>query len=223
MNNSGQLGNGTLANSGTPVAVSGISNAVSVSAGYYHSCAVLANGAVQCWGSSDYGRLGNGAVYSISTPLSTPVSVIGISNAVSVSAGSHSCALLNSGDMLCWGDDHYGQLGTGRLVLSFSPISVLGAGGHGLLNLLSSPPTSSLVDDADKVFAWAEKTYGTVFSPTGQTTQTIPGYRFRAYSAHYLAVNDDSGTAHLYYLGPLSSNTVLDLGLLSMWVTQAGQ
>ena len=81
---------------------------------------------------------------------------------------------------------------------------------------------SSTATDADKVFAWAERTYTTIFSPAGQASQVIPGYRIRAYGGgHYLGVND-SGTAHLYYLGPLSNNAILDLGLLSVWVVQAG-
>jgi hypothetical protein len=82
--------------------------------------------------------------------------------------------------------------------------------------------TSTTATDADKVFSWAERSLSQVFSPAGQPSQTLPGYRYRAYTGgHFLAVND-SGTAHLYYLGSLSNNTVLDLGLLSGWVIQAG-
>jgi PKD repeat protein len=81
--------------------------------------------------------------------------------------------------------------------------------------------SSTLVADADKVFVWAERTYASIFG-RGQATQTITGYRYRSYAnGHFLAVND-TGTPRLYYLGPLSNNTVFDLGLLSGWVTQAG-
>jgi PKD repeat protein len=84
-----------------------------------------------------------------------------------------------------------------------------------------STGVSTLIADADKVFVWAEKTYASIFG-RGQPTQTITGYRYCSYAnGHFLAVND-TGTPHLYYLGPLSNNTVLDLGLLSGWVTQAG-
>ena len=75
--------------------------------------------------------------------------------------------------------------------------------------------------NADTVFAWAEKTYGQVFAANGQPSQTTAGYHYRVYGgAHYLAVNG-SGEAHLYYLGPLSNNAVLDLGLLAGWLSQA--
>ncbi|MBK6595113.1 MAG: SMP-30/gluconolactonase/LRE family protein [Burkholderiales bacterium] len=84
-----------------------------------------------------------------------------------------------------------------------------------------STGVSTLIADADKVFVWAEKTYASIFG-RGQPTQTITGYRYRSYAnGHFLAVND-AGTSRLYYLGPLSNNAVLDLGLLSGWVTQAG-
>ena len=50
-NTDGQLGNGTTADSSVPVTVSGITNAIAVAAGDSdHTCAVLSNGSIQCWG-----------------------------------------------------------------------------------------------------------------------------------------------------------------------------
>ncbi len=81
---------------------------------------------------------------------------------------------------------------------------------------------SSVTADADKVFAWAERTYSTLFTPANGTTQTIPGYRYRAYSGgSFLAVND-TGVPHLLYIGPLSGGALLDLGMLATWLAQAG-
>ena len=73
-NHSGQLGNGSTTGSSTPVAVSGITTATAVSAGWDHTCAVLSNSAVQCWGGNRSGQLGNGST-NMST---TPVTVIGL-------------------------------------------------------------------------------------------------------------------------------------------------
>lgn len=73
--------------------------------------------------------------------------------------------------------------------------------------------------DADSVFNWAERNFALVFSP-GATSRSIGGYRYRQYNGHYLAVNE-SGTPHLYYLGPLNNNSVLDLGPLSVFVQMA--
>jgi alpha-tubulin suppressor-like RCC1 family protein len=70
----GQLGNGTAAldggaNSSTPVAVSNISNAVSLSVGLLSACALLSNGDAQCWGDNSWGELGDGTTVSSSVPM----------------------------------------------------------------------------------------------------------------------------------------------------------
>jgi alpha-tubulin suppressor-like RCC1 family protein len=59
----GQLGNGLsgpTSYSATPVEVIGLSKAVRVAAGVYHTCALLADGAIKCWGRGDSGELGDG-------------------------------------------------------------------------------------------------------------------------------------------------------------------
>jgi alpha-tubulin suppressor-like RCC1 family protein len=60
-NASGQLGNGTTANSDVPVAVNGLSGVVAIAAGQEHSLARLANGTVMAWGANNEGQLGAGA------------------------------------------------------------------------------------------------------------------------------------------------------------------
>jgi alpha-tubulin suppressor-like RCC1 family protein len=122
----GQLGNGTTTNGPVPVPVTvkGITDAVGVSAGSWHACAVLRSGAVQCWGWNGHGELGDGT----STDSSTPVAVTGITNAVAVSvgcgdSGSHTCALLNAGAVQCWGA---GVLGDGTATGSYVPVTVSG-------------------------------------------------------------------------------------------------
>jgi hypothetical protein len=86
---------------------------------------------------------------------------------------------------------------------------------------VSAVVTSPTATDIDKVFAWAEKTYPTVFSPSGGASLNISGYRYRTYAGgHFLAVTTTE-TAHLYYLGPLSNGAPLDLGLFSNWLATA--
>jgi alpha-tubulin suppressor-like RCC1 family protein len=76
-NSIGELGDGTTAGpdcggacSATPVAVSGITNATHISAGRQAACALLATGAIQCWGTNDFGQLGNGTTISSDVPVS---------------------------------------------------------------------------------------------------------------------------------------------------------
>ena len=59
-NSNGQLGNGTTANSSTPVAVSDLRGATALAAGDYYACALLQGGTVDCWGENSAGGLGNG-------------------------------------------------------------------------------------------------------------------------------------------------------------------
>ena len=75
----------------TPVAPPG---ATQVAAGGSHTCALLGDGTVSCWGANYYGQLGNGT----NTRSNVPVPVTGITNAVSITAGTdHSCAVLGDG------------------------------------------------------------------------------------------------------------------------------
>src|SRR5437867_4270855 len=127
-NDSGQLGDPatTSFNSVTPVRVTGITSAIAVAAGGFHTCALLADGTVRCWGENDFGQLGNGT--SDPTPgtpttvNSTPVTVSGITTAVAISAGGwHTCALLRGGTVQCWGENTYGQLGDGATIAPPAP------------------------------------------------------------------------------------------------------
>ena len=121
-NSVGQLGNNSLVDSLVPVTVSSMTTAVSVSAGFAHTCAVLSTKALKCWGDNFYGQLGNNSVTDI---FKTPVSVSGISTGVSVTAGgAHSCAVLTTGSMKCWGDNSWGQLGDGTIDPSLVPVAV---------------------------------------------------------------------------------------------------
>lgn len=105
----GQLGDGTLKHSKTPVDVVGLNAPVaSISSGLGFSCAVLVNGKVQCWGINYAGQLGD----STTKDSSRPVEVNDVAGALVVAAGdSHGCAVLNKGTVKCWGRNAYGQLG----------------------------------------------------------------------------------------------------------------
>jgi alpha-tubulin suppressor-like RCC1 family protein len=108
----GELGNGTTTYSDTPVEVSGITDATQVSAGAGQTCALLSTGHIDCWGPNGLGQLGDGGTTTYSD---TPVEVSGITDATQVAAGYlHTCALLSTGDIECWGFNGYGQLGNGR-------------------------------------------------------------------------------------------------------------
>ena len=124
-NYSGQLGNGDGNDSCSPVTVTGLSSGVTqISAGGSHTCALTSNGGVLCWGENSDGQLGNNGTIANSL---VPVAVSGLSSGVAqISAGgSHACALTTGGEVLCWGDDAYGQLGDGSFTDSPVPVPVV--------------------------------------------------------------------------------------------------
>lgn len=125
-NSEGQLGNNTIGNSSKPVPVVGLTSGVaSVSTDSGHSCAVTTGGAVKCWGRNTHGQLGTGGAGS---PSLTPKDVSGLTAGVkAVTTGyGHSCAMLNSGYVKCWGRNSDGQLGTGDATSSNLPVNVMG-------------------------------------------------------------------------------------------------
>jgi len=123
---SGKLGNGSTGGTGSndkstsPVAVTGISDAVQVSAGKNHTCALLTNGGIKCWGDGSYSKLGDGDNNDRNTPVTTGNSstwpmdyqapVLGWS---SVDAGGdyHTCGILDN-KVYCWGDGTGGRTGS---------------------------------------------------------------------------------------------------------------
>ena len=88
-----------------------------------HSCVVLSDGTVRCWGWNWRGQLGDGTT----SDSATPVAAEGITTATAVATGGrHSCALLSGGSMKCWGDNFSGELGDGTTTNSPSPVAVSG-------------------------------------------------------------------------------------------------
>ena len=141
-NKSGQLGNGqstgdsedNSADSSVPMEVLGINDATQITAGGYHTCALLQTGTITCWGYNIYGELGNGQSTGDwedrSADSSVPVGVTGISDATQITAGEvHTCALRQTSTITCWGRNKYGQLGNGQSgddAHSAVPVEVLG-------------------------------------------------------------------------------------------------
>jgi hypothetical protein len=116
LNDAGQLGvtttgTGQAQMSALPVVVPGITKAVTVAAGYKSTCAVIADGTLECWGKNDSGQLGDPSLTA--TQSSTPVKVSGIVTATAVVVGElHACALQSDHTVVCWGDNNAGELGS---------------------------------------------------------------------------------------------------------------
>ena len=162
-NDFGQLGDNSTQSSLVPVQVQGLSGAAQIATGYGHTCALLSNGTVDCWGLNEFGQVGNDSA----TNVLSPAPVQGLTDVTQISAGQEdTCALRSDGTVECWGDDTYGQLGipqtwnwdggTNSASLVPSPVGGLSdvvqisAGGIHTCALLSS----------GSVECWGDNTFG---------------------------------------------------------------
>ena len=154
----GQLGDGQAESSNVPVAVTGLPGAVrSVCTGGNHSCAVVDDGSVMCWGGSYGGKLGNGelgGLLELGDYEAEPVEVVELDNAREVSCGrDFTCALLDDGTVACWGGNQEGQLGNG---MDFDDRAEPGkvAALEDVVHLSSGIGHSCAVVDGGQLYCW---------------------------------------------------------------------
>ena len=145
---------GVTAASGAALAAGG-PTVVPVTAGGYHTLAILEDGTVQAWGWNSNGQLGDGSL----TNHSTPAPVNGLSGVAAVSAGvQHSLALKNDGTVWSWGRNDVGQLGDGTLVQRKAPVAVSGLTG---VTAVSSGDYHNLALKSDgTVWSWGSNYFG---------------------------------------------------------------
>ncbi len=141
----GQLGDGTTIDRLTPVTViagpgstSPLSGVSAIAAGWFHTCALLVDGTVKCWGTNWQGQLGDGTGEGGLAPVTAPVTVIAapgstsaLSGVTAIAAGDlKTCAILADGTVTCWGSNYVSQLADGA-AQDAAPVTVVGAPGSG--------------------------------------------------------------------------------------------
>ncbi len=144
-----------------------------IATGTFHTCAILVDDNVRCWGNNEYGQLGYGNTYNIGGgPMTTPDK----SGPVKLGTGRvatqlalgrfHTCAILDDGNVRCWGRSNYGQLGYGNMTDigdNETPDAVgtvnLGAGRTAKQIAAGEEFTCALLDN-DSVVCWGRSNYG---------------------------------------------------------------
>lgn len=145
--------------------------ATTITAGVAHTCAITSGGSVLCWGSNEFGQLGNGETAS----TTSPVQVTGIGASVaSVAAGSEStCALTRLGTVWCWGDNSKGQLGNGSFSLSTVPVEVMDSTGDApladVVRIAAGGFHACAVTNGGAAFCWGDNSKGQL----GNSTEII--------------------------------------------------
>jgi alpha-tubulin suppressor-like RCC1 family protein len=141
----GKLGVGTEDDHGNAVTVlngngtAPLADVLDVVTGQEHTCALLVSRQVRCWGSDTDSQLGNGPGPTGDRLFPFPVRAAGgamgnLTGVRQITAGYlHMCALLQNGQVRCWGDNEYGKLGNGNLIDSTVPVVVRGVSGPGPL------------------------------------------------------------------------------------------
>jgi len=182
LNSSGQLGQGNTLNQGdgdgemaflTPVDLGAGRSATAVAAGGAHTCALLDNGSVKCWGLNSFGQLGiDSAANQGDAPgemAALPAVNLGAGRtATAIAAGNnHSCALLDNATVKCWGQGSNGKLGRdstatigdGAGEMAALPAVNLGAGRTATAITASLDHTCALLDNGS-VKCWGAGTHG---------------------------------------------------------------
>ena len=205
--------------------------AIKITAGADHTCALLDNGSVKCWGSNFSGSLGLGdqnkrgdAPGEMGDNL--PAVDLGAGRtAVAIDAGTNlTCALLDNGAVKCWGDNGFGELGQGDAVDRGKipgemgdnlPAIDLGTGRTAMAIAAGANHTCVLLDNG------SVKCWGSNFSgELGQGDQTRRGDDFGEMGDNLPAVDLGAGrTAVAIAVGDVNfhSCALLDNGMVKCW------
>ncbi|WP_437314761.1 RCC1 domain-containing protein [Sorangium sp. So ce385] len=194
LNTGGSLGLGDLSPRGLTAATKPASlpvvqlggpsdEAKAIAVGGQHTCAILPDDTVKCWGANDYGELGQGHTNNLGDSTATEpedFGAIDLGGPVSaISAGwAHACALLGNGTVKCWGLNDHGQLGLGHNQnqgdaageMAALPAVDLGPGRTAKAIAAGVFFTCALLD-TDKVKCWGDAAHGALGHPgcTGAT------------------------------------------------------
>lgn len=134
-----------------------------LAAGVSHTCALLEDGRVQCWGGNGAGELGYGDTDDRPSPPGDSVDLRDGYTAIAIAAGAyHTCAILDDGNVKCWGDNDQGALGYGDTERRFAPPrEVLDFGGGLTAKKLAASynHTCAILSD-DSVQCWGYNSKG---------------------------------------------------------------
>jgi alpha-tubulin suppressor-like RCC1 family protein len=167
----GALGNdATLANSSVPVIVAGGLTWNSVVAGESHTCGIVADQTLRCWGYNANGQLGDNS--NTQRPEPVTLANVGGLSWTTVSAGPlHTCAVTTTAAAYCWGYNAYGQLGDDTNTQSLQRVEV--SGGLSFVSI-SVGGYHTCGRTALATYCWGANWYGQSGMPGTATSRDVP-------------------------------------------------
>lgn len=177
----GQLGTGsTDLTSSSPLQISTVTNAVVVTLGNAFSCIGTATRRVNCWGQNNLGQVGDGSTTTRRSPVlisgvTLPVVSTRLADSDVISSGmNHTCAVISTGQLKCWGDDSSGQV-TGRspttddrfVASPFTAVDVNGSPLTSVSGVAAGASHTCAVFDANRVWCWGDNSLGQTDVPQG--------------------------------------------------------
>ncbi len=201
--------------------------ATAITAGWQHTCAVLDDGTVKCWGRNDHGQLGRGntepAWPGTTGDLFAPIDLGAGRTATAITAGSeHTCAVLDDGTVKCWGRNDHGQLGLGDVASRGAapdqmgddlPAVDLGNGRTATAITAGHGHTCALLDNGT-VKCWGRNDYGQLGLGDTESRGNAPGQM----GDNLPAVDLGTGrTATAITNGDLRTCALLDDGTIKCW------
>ncbi len=134
---------------------------ISVAHGGWYACAVLDSGRLACWGDNALGQLGQGVRGGLRPNVEQPIPLIELPRRVlHVSTGpAHACAVLEGGELTCWGGGNFGRLGYASSADRLVPGAIVDVGAP-VREVVAATRSTCVITDAGRVRCWGDNDDG---------------------------------------------------------------
>lgn len=175
----GELGDGLNTSSATPVAVGGGLTFKKLAVGFSYSCGIATDG-TYCWGRNRFGTLGvdtgictNQGAQNALCPSAVPLKVSTSQTFVDITAKERvTCAVTSSAAAYCWGNNAFGELGTGTTSVNPVPTPQPVSGGLAFTTIAASQQAVCAATSDGTIYCWGRNNIGQV----GQGSTTTAFY-----------------------------------------------